>query len=85
MPSLTTFLASSPGLPHGACLLWEAGLVWLHVLADASIALAYYAIPLSLIYFVRRRQDLAFHCMFWLFGAFIFACGTTHLMEIWTL
>jgi PAS domain S-box-containing protein len=85
MPNLTTFLASLVGLPHGACLLWEAGLVWLHVLADAGIALAYYAIPLSLVSFVRRRQDLAFHWMFWLFGAFIFACGTTHLMRIWTL
>jgi two-component sensor histidine kinase len=85
MPSLTTLLASTSGLPHGACLLWEAGLVWLHVLADGGIALAYYAIPLSLIYFVRRRQDLAFHWMFWLFGAFIFACGTTHLVEVWTL
>ena len=36
-------------------------------------------------YFVRRRQDLPFHWMFYLFGLFIFGCGTTHLMEVWTV
>src|SRR3989442_13824572 len=38
-----------------------------------------------LIYFVRRRRDLPFHWMFVMFGVFILGCGTTHLMEIWTL
>ena len=54
-------------------------------MSDAVITLAYYAIPLGLVYFVRKRQDLAFHWIFLLFGIFIFACGTTHLMNIWTL
>jgi PAS domain S-box-containing protein len=38
-----------------------------------------------LIYFVRQRQDTPFQKVFFLFGAFIIACGTTHIMEIWTL
>jgi PAS domain S-box-containing protein len=38
-----------------------------------------------LIYFVRKRGDVAFNWLFWLFGLFIFACGTTHLLSIWTL
>jgi len=36
-------------------------------------------------YFVLRRRDLAFSWVFQLFAVFILACGTTHLLEIWTL
>ncbi|MEJ1931938.1 ATP-binding protein, partial [Nostoc sp. NIES-2111] len=52
---------------------------------DGLIALAYYSIPATLFYFVRKRQDLPFYWMFLLFSGFIVACGTTHIMEIWTL
>jgi PAS domain S-box-containing protein len=38
-----------------------------------------------LVYFVRQRRDVPFKGIFWLFSAFITACGTTHLMEVWTL
>lgn len=72
-------------MPHGSCYLWQSNLIWLHVLSDGLIAIAYYSIPITLLYFVRRRQDLPFDWVFWLFGAFIVACGTTHAMEIWTL
>jgi PAS domain S-box-containing protein len=77
--------SSETFIPHGHCYLWKAGLVWLHIIADASIAIAYYSIPIALIYFVRKRKDLPFNWIFFLFGAFIIACGTSHLMEIWTL
>lgn len=72
-------------MPHGSCYLWQSDLIWLHVLSDGLTAIAYYSIPITLLYFVRRRQDLPFDWVFLLFGAFIVACGTTHLMEIWTL
>jgi len=72
-------------IPHGHCYLWQTNLVGLHILSDGLIALAYYSIPIMLIYFVRQRQDTPFQKVFFLFGAFIIACGTTHLMEIWTL
>ncbi|HEY9710840.1 MAG TPA: ATP-binding protein, partial [Oculatellaceae cyanobacterium] len=65
--------------------LWKPGLVWLHLISDAIIALAYYSIPLTLFYFVRKRQDLPFYWIFLLFAAFIISCGTTHIAEIWTL
>jgi len=71
--------------PHGFCLLWEPGLIWLHAASDAVIGLSYYAIPLALGYFVSQRRDLAFGWIFWLFAGFILACGTTHLIEILTL
>jgi signal transduction histidine kinase/ActR/RegA family two-component response regulator len=71
--------------PHGFCLLWRPELIWLHVTSDAIIALSYYSIPLALTYFVLKRRDLVFGWMFWLFGAFILACGTAHVFEILTL
>ena len=85
LEQLHSFLSSNPFIPHGHCYLWNKELVWLHLLSDSFIALAYYSIPLTLLYFVRRRKDLPFNWIFWLFGIFIVACGTTHLMDVWTL
>ena len=80
-----TQLFASDLMPHGYCLLWRPEIVWLHVVSDALIALAYYSIPITLACFVRRRRDLPFPWMFLFFAGFIFACGTTHLMAIWTM
>lgn len=71
--------------PHGFCLLWQPGLVWTHVVADAIIAAAYFSIPLVLVALVRRRPDLEFGWVFGCFATFILACGLTHVMAIWTL
>lgn len=83
--SLTNFFYSGNFIPHGHCYLWKPELVWLNVISDSLIALAYYSIPVLLVYFVSKRRDLPFHWMFLLFGAFIISCGTTHLLEVWTL
>ncbi|MBD2439373.1 ATP-binding protein [Nostoc sp. FACHB-110] len=72
-------------IPHGHCYLWKPLLVWLNIISDGTIALAYYSIPLLLIYFISKRQDVPFNGVFLLFGAFILACGSGHLMDIWTL
>lgn len=72
-------------MPHGSCYLWNARLVWLHAVSDGLIALAYTSIPLTLVYFVRKRRDIPFHWMFICFGAFIIACGLTHALEVWNL
>ncbi|HEY9747754.1 MAG TPA: PAS domain S-box protein [Allocoleopsis sp.] len=81
----SSFLSSSQFIPHGHCYLWQPSLVWLHVVSDAAIALAYYSIPVWLIYFIHKRRDIPFPWIFLLFGAFIVACGTTHIFEVWTL
>jgi PAS domain S-box-containing protein len=85
MDFLRQLFGSGDFMPHGYCYLWNPGLVWLHVISDALIALAYFTIPLTLIWFVRKRRDLPFSWIFVLFGIFIVACGATHLMEIWNL
>ena len=36
--------------PHGLCLLWRPDLIWLHVISDSIITIAYYSIPLVLIH-----------------------------------
>ena len=60
------------------------GITWLEVVSDALIALAYFSILVTLVYFVRNRRDLPYRWMFVTFGLFIFACGMTHLVEIWS-
>jgi diguanylate cyclase (GGDEF)-like protein/PAS domain S-box-containing protein len=72
-------------MPHGHCFLWTPPLLWSYVLSDALIGVAYYSIPVALWYFVRRRADLPFTWIFVMFALFIFACGTTHVMAIWTI
>ncbi|MFN6464326.1 MAG: ATP-binding protein [Nostoc sp. DedVER02] len=86
MPTFFNYPFQSNGfIPHGHCYLWQTGLVWLHIISDATIALAYYSIPFLLIYFISKRKDVPFNGVFLLFGAFIIACGTGHIMDIWTL
>jgi signal transduction histidine kinase len=73
-------------MPHGHCFLWTPGVLWTYVFADSVIACAYYSIPVSLWYFLKKRTDVPFSWIGSLFAAFIFACGTTHLMgvvDIW--
>lgn len=85
MHFLDALFSSGPFMPHGYCYMWVPGLVWLHVISDSLIALAYLSIPFTLAYFVRRRTDLPFDWMFLCFGVFILACGATHAMEVWNL
>jgi signal transduction histidine kinase len=72
-------------MPHGYCMMWEPGLVWLHAASDAGIVVAYYAIPIALFTLLKRKKQLPFPQLFALFGAFILACGTTHLFSLITI
>lgn len=63
------------------CGNWSEFLGWLHILSDLATFGAYFAIPAVLFYFARKREDLPFTRLVWLFGAFILACGTVHLIE----
>jgi PAS domain S-box-containing protein len=71
--------------PHGFCYLWNPGLMWLHIVSDVAIALAYFTIPLTLLWLAKKRRDVPFGWIFGLFAIFIIACGVTHLMEVWNL
>ncbi len=86
LSALSEWLFNTSGLaPHGYCLLWEPGLIWLYAVSDTAIALAYFSIPLTLVILGRRRSDLVFRPMLWLFAIFIVLCGTTHWLDLATL
>jgi PAS domain S-box-containing protein len=69
-------------VPRSDCGHWSKGLILLHNISDGVIWFSYMAIPVVLVYFVRRRRDIPFPKVFWMFGAFIVLCGMTHLMDI---
>ncbi|TAE60850.1 MAG: hybrid sensor histidine kinase/response regulator [Nostocales cyanobacterium] len=72
-------------IPHGHCYLWRRDLVSLHLITDGLITLAYFSIPIMLVYCIQKRTDTPFKGIFVLFSAFIISCGMTHLMAIVTL
>lgn len=78
---LTHLFDPSGFFPRWQCGSWTPAHGWLHILSDLGVWSAYFAIPCILVYFVLRRRDVPFRSIFWLFGAFILACGTTHLMD----
>jgi PAS domain S-box-containing protein len=86
MSNFLDWLLPTNFMPHGHCYLWRTDVLWLHVGSDALIAASYYAIPVALVYFVRQRRSvLPYWWVAGLFATFIFLCGTTHLMNIWTV
>jgi len=82
---LANFFGIKDLIPHGFCLSWSPTLLWLHVISDAVITLSYYFIPLIVVMFLKRRQDIPYSSLFFLSCAFIVACGTTHLLSIVTI
>lgn len=74
-------------MPHGHCYFWEPGVYWAHVMGDALTALSYVLIAVALAAFsVRNRARLPSWVvvLMRMFGAFILACGATHMMAIYT-
>lgn len=57
-------------------------LMMVMALSNAIIAISYASIPFFLIVFVRKRRDMPFTWIIFLFGLFILACGTTHIMHV---
>lgn len=95
MDSFGTLLGST-FMPHGFCLRWLPGLLWTHVVADALIAIAYFSIPISILYYLSRRstrgeaegQSEMVQRYWWIgvmFAAFILCCGITHIFGMVTI
>ena len=57
-------------------------LMMVMAISNGLIAISYASIPFFLIVFVRKRKDMPFTWIIALFGLFILACGTTHLVHI---
>jgi signal transduction histidine kinase len=82
---LSQWFANGGFLPHARNGLWTPQLLFTHLFADVATGIAYYSIPLALMYFVRRRSDLDFRRVFVLLSIFMFASGTTHFVSIWAI
>ena len=85
MRALWQWLTSESFMPHGYCFLWQPEVLWLQVISDVTIVIAYYSIPITLLYIMRKRRNIPYKWVLGMFSAFIFMCGTTHVFEIWTI
>ena len=62
-----------------------AGLIWLALASDLSIALAYFAIPVTMaLVLSQRKEDIPYPWLWTLFVTFIVACGLTHVVHVWS-
>ncbi|QDU38601.1 Autoinducer 2 sensor kinase/phosphatase LuxQ [Maioricimonas rarisocia] len=68
---------------------WQCGIAWsenpeigwLHIGSDLAVFGAYCAIPIALAFLLRHLRGFPFPMVMWLFVAFIFSCGMTHLID----
>jgi hypothetical protein len=67
--------------PRWFCGKWSDFHGWLYIFSDLTIWLAYFAIPVILIWFIQRNRNMPFLPVFWLFVAFILFCGSTHAID----
>jgi two-component system, chemotaxis family, sensor kinase Cph1 len=64
------------------CGYWSDFHGWLYIFSDLAIWLSYFMIPVIIIdYFVKKRKNIKFHKVYFLFAAFILLCGITHFMD----
>nr|AAL66204.1 putative ethylene receptor [Pyrus communis] len=59
-------------------------LVKYQYISNVFIALAYFSIPLELVYFVQKSAFFPYRWVLVQFGAFIVLCGATHFINVWT-
>lgn len=68
---------------HGYLYLWQPELIWLHAISDLIIALAFFAIPITLITLIySREKPVPFSWILQLCALSIFLCGICHLLAL---
>ena len=72
-------------MAHGYCFLWEQRLVWLHAMSGILTGLAYFSIPISMVYFLFKRRDFPFTPTAVVFTLIFFSCGITHFLSAYTI
>jgi PAS domain S-box-containing protein len=63
------------------CGAWSDFHGWLYIISDLLIWAAYFAIPVVIIRYISKKQDARFIRLYFLFAAFILACGATHFFD----
>jgi chemotaxis family two-component system sensor kinase Cph1 len=65
-----------------SCGRWTGFHGWMYIVSDIAIWSAYFAIPIIILVVIqKRKEELPFIKILWLFILFILACGTTHLID----
>jgi len=72
---------SSDWPPRWHCGNWTAFHGWLYIISDLLIWSAYFAIPVVILKYLSRKHDARFLRLYFLFAAFILACGATHFFD----
>lgn len=67
--------------PRWHCGRWTGFHGWLYITSDLLIWSAYFSIPVVIIRYISKKQGIAFTRLYFLFAAFILACGATHLLD----
>ena len=83
-PSLN-ILTTDLFLSEGDCYSWQSSLIWLHIIGDLAITLAFYSLSVMMIYLVRKQEEQIFPPQFGLLSAFMICCGTIYILEIWSI
>lgn len=79
------YIFSMKFLPHWHCFLGDKLTLWLNVIANSGIALAYFIIPIQLFRSVKMQKGempAGYRTIRLLFGSFILACGISHVFDI---
>lgn len=65
-----------------SCGKWSEFLGWTHIISDLIIWFSYFSIPAVILYYYAvKSNEVKFPALYYLFAAFIFFCGLTHLNE----
>lgn len=77
------FFDTTQFMAHGNCYVWRPEILWLHVISDLVIAVAYFSIPITLQYIIRQKPT-AFpnRWIAYMFSVLITSSGLLHLMNI---
>jgi PAS domain S-box-containing protein len=85
MEQVTSFFKklfdSSDWPPRWDCGQWTTFHGWLYIISDLLIWSAYFTIPLVILRYIFKKQGIKFIKLYFLFAAFILACGTTHFLD----
>ena len=68
-------------MPRWSCGRWTDVHGWVYIISNLVIGLSYFAIPVLMVYFIRKREETPFKGVFVLFSLFIIFCGITHIID----
>ncbi len=74
-------LDTSSWPPRWHCGRWTDFHGWLYIISDLLVFSAYFTMPVLIVRYIAKQTSARFHKIYFLFAAFILACGFTHLLD----